>query len=66
MTVYSVLAYILLLIISGQAIPSVPVRLVEGSSADYVGVVEVYHNEKWGLVCGNNWGDFDAQVSEYV
>ena len=40
--------------------PVVPVRLADGDSS--TGLVEVYYSGRWGLVCGNNWGDLDAQV----
>ena len=40
--------------------PIIPVRLVDGDSS--TGLVEVYYSGRWGLVCGSNWGDFDAQV----
>ena len=44
------------------AAPSVSVRLTENSTS-YDGLVEVYYAGKWGLICGNYWGDLDAKVN---
>ena len=37
------------------------IRLVNGSNI-YEGRLEVCLNNKWGTVCDNDWGSFDAQV----
>ncbi|XP_033736551.1 deleted in malignant brain tumors 1 protein-like [Pecten maximus] len=36
-------------------------RLVNGAT-QYEGRIEIYHDDRWGTVCDDNWGDSDARV----
>ena len=47
--------------IPSDVVPGKMVRLIGGMSANE-GRVEVYHNDQWGTVCRNGWGDVDARV----
>lgn len=35
-------------------------RTIAGSSAR---VVEIFYNDRWGLVCSTSWGSSDAEVA---
>lgn len=50
------------LLILALSSTSVSIRLVNNSTATE-GLIQVYYSGRWGLICGNNWGDFDAKVS---
>ena len=36
---------------------------VEGTSLKNVGHLEICHNGTWGVICGDNWGETEAQVA---
>ena len=38
-------------------------RLVNTGRTQFGGRLEVYYNNKWGTVCGDGWGSFDATVA---
>ena len=46
---------------SNQGDDGISIRLV-GNSTEYEGLVQVQYSGRWGFVCPNYWGDFEAKV----
>ena len=53
-----------LLLCTGSSVPcnNGDIRLVNGSS-EYDGLLEVCYLNRWGTICGDFFGDLDAQVA---
>lgn len=47
--------------VSEYGISADRVRLIGGRS-DLEGIVQIYHNDEWGGICGNIWDRSDAAV----